>query len=608
MPTSDAPYNCLDGSGDIEFKKLLALYYKPNILIYGGATYVNRTNNVYIPCGEYISTLQANLAINVGLLTFKCFGGDTFTGIYDMQKTVKADGLGSEHYIYEVSSTGVLSVPAPKQAYAKFSSTFFFPCTGMINSELRLGDHTNRSLTSNAGLPSGEEVYVFESYTNAENDIKTYFPKPLNFEANDEFINRIYFSEIKFNNELQDSWSEYLTNSFYDVEGNYGPINALISLKENMYYIQERGVGVLMINPVSMINDQAGTPIKLGNSSDVIQKHYYKSIDSGTSHQWSVYRSQSIITFVDARHKKIYLFNGETVNPVSDLKGQRNFTIKRLHTELLKNDNPVIDKGILVTYDYYHNEFLYTFNNIKKTITDQEYIIDTINNENITLAYSEITSNFSGLYSFTPNLYINTNKYLISTKNLSLVATEIHNKLWFHNYGRYVNFYGTQYPSTLKVIVNEDPLTTKVFDNAVWNTESIKDNVEWNDDLNIYPGSPTSPLYVDDVNHQLDTFSRIRCYNDYQNTDWVNLSLVKPNNNLTRKERDFNLQIPRNKFDYDTNLPSVSSLFDTSKLTKVLFGERMRDKYLIIDLYYPNIIGNRFVVHNLKSILRKSDR
>ena len=524
------------------------------------------------------------------------FGGDVFTTTYDFQKTFKPLSGGAEYWHYNFNNLGVYQ--GMVSALARFSTSFFVPCTSISNSELRLGLHPNRSITAEAGYE--EDQYSYESYNNAENDIKTYFPKPLNFQTSDEWINRIYWSELKFNNEIQDSWSVYLTDSFYDVEGNYGGINALISLKENMYYLQDRGVGSLLINPVSLINDTAGTTIQLGNGTngEVIQKHFYKSIDTGTVHQWSVYRSQSAITFVDARHKKIYLFNGESVTPISDVKGQRSFVIKRLHNELLKYDNPVINKGILVTYDYYHNEFLYTFNNV---LTE-----DTVNNENLTLAYSEVMDNFTGLYSFTPNLYINSNKYLLSTKHP--LVTDTNNKLWFHNYGTYGMFYNNLCKSNLKLLINDNPLYTKVFDNITWNTESIKDNTEWNDDYNLYPGSPTNPTYVDDVNNQSDTFDKIRCYNDWQNTDWNTLTLAPPNNNLTRKERNFNLQVPRNKFDYDSTAPSIVSIFNPANLTRVYFGERMRDKYIIVDLEYPNTTGNRFIIHNLKTIYRISDR
>jgi hypothetical protein len=77
---------------------------------------------------------------------------------------------------------------------------------------------------------------------------------------------------------------------------------------------------------------------------------------------------------------------------------------------------------------------------------------------------------------------------------------------------------------------------------------------------------------------------------------------------LDKVEQGFNLQVPRNKFNYDTTTPSTASLFDPSKLTKVTFGERIRDKWMMIDLYYNNSPNVRFIIHNLKSIFRVSDR
>jgi len=104
------------------------------------------------------------------------------------------------------------------------------------------------------------------------------------------------------------------------------------------------------------------------------------------------------------------------------------------------------------------------------------------------------------------------------------------------------------------------------------------------------------------------TFNSIRCYNQYQNTDWNTLTITPPNNNIRKVEQGFNIQLPRNKFDYDTYSPSVYSIFDSSKLTKSTFGERLRDKWLIVDLKYDNLSGLRFIIHNIKTLLRISDR
>lgn len=596
--------------------KLIALYYRPNANQYGGNTYAARTNNTYIACGSYIpitritEVLKDNVKLNID-----CFGGDIHMNYWDLQKVsknIRGSGVNPPTFAYYPfdnllgndnpgSTPNILAGGLPSNSSAadfNISVSYIFPCTNQNNQAVRYGAHLDTRLTANTY--ETEDEYNYYSYHSNEKNIVTFFPKPLNFQLNDIWRNRVFFSEIKFDNEIEDSWSKYLPNSFYDVEGNYGQIMALVSLKENMYYLQERGVGLLMINPVSMVQDESGNNIKLGSSSKVIEKHYYKSIDTGTSHQWSVYRSQSTISFVDVRHKKIYLFNGESVTPISDVKGQRNFVIKRFHDTPLVFDNPIINKGVLTTYDYYHNEFLYTFLNVPDTNLER-----LTKQEKLTLAYSEVLSVFTGMYNFTPNMYINSNKYLLSTIG--------DNKVWLHNYGTYGNFYGTQYPCTLKILFNEQPMYTKVLDNLTWMSEAVNDNNLWNDDFNIYPGSPTEPgldgiSYPDDINKPFETFNKIRVYNQYQNTDWTTLTLAPPTNNLRKVEQGFNLQVPRNKFNYDTAVPSTKSLFIPANLNKVTFGERIRDKWAIIDLYYNNTSNVRFIIHNIKSIFRVSDR
>lgn len=582
-PSTGFEYFCT-ASNSNPFYKLLALYYKPNSNLYGGATYVARTNNEYIPCGEYVSI---DKHINTNFIT--TYGGDVFTQVVDMMKTVK--GAGSEYTVYEYNSGGVPQGLAQRQA--KFSTSFYFPCTGVYNSELRQGLRPNRYIIDDGGY--GEDQYIYEDFNNSENDVKKYFPKPLNYQSADEWKARVYFSEIKFDNETQDSWTQYLTNSYHDCETTYGGINALITLNDQMYYIQDRAIGMLLINPVATVDGNLGEPVQLG-VGQTIQKHNNIAIDVGTSHQWSVYRSQSQIIFFDVRTKKLYLFNGSSLNPVSDKFGQRNFFIKRFHDNDLITDNPVIDKGIVSTYDYFHNEFLVTINNLNN---------NSSKNENYTLVLNEQTGKFSSNYSFLPNIYINNNKYLISNVNRT---TNLKKSLFLHNYGQYGVFYNQLYPSTLKVLLNDNPIYTKVFDNLTWVSECIKDNIEWSDDLNIYPGAITNPSYPDDVNIVEETFDKIRCYNQYQNTDFVNLTTTGSNINLRKSEQGFNLQIPRNKFNYDTNPVSTSSLFDPSKLTKTSFGERLRDKWLIVDLNYPNTNNNRFIIHNLKTLYRISDR
>lgn len=582
-------------------KKLMGLYYRPNNLQYNGATYAARSNNEYVACGSFIPlNRNQQILVNNKNISFKCYGGDVHVNYWDHQKISKGtDSTPIRIYKWDAGGTGYPGSVLGATISTDFNigNVFYFPCKNSNNQGVRFGQHADRYLISN--VYNSPDEFGYESYHSNEKNVTKFFPKPFNFVINDEWRSRIFYSKVKIDNEVEDSWSVYPITQFYDVEGNYGGITSLIALNQNVYYIQEKGVGVLMINPVSMLTgDAQGFPISLGNGSQTIQKHYYKSIDSGSRHQWSVYRSQSAITYIDIRQKKICLFNGEAINPISDLKGQRGFLYKRLHEALVDNDNPIIGKGLLATYDYQNNEFLYTFKNNK---IGKFGLPDPASDENLTISYSEFQDAFVSMYSFVPNIYINNNRFLWSVDNDINIS-----KVYLHNYGTYGVFYNqAPSPSSLKLIVNEQPLFTKVFDNLVWLSESVNDNIEWSDDLNLYPGSITQPSYPDNVNIKNTTFDKVRFYNEYQNTDWVDLTY---GTNLRKVEQQFNVQIPRNKFDYDTTSPSTVSIFDPAKLTKTTFGERMRDKWMNIDLSYNNLLGLRFVIHNIKTLFRVSDR
>jgi hypothetical protein len=551
--------------------KLLGIHFKPRVLKtqYGGRTYQKRASREYIPTGAYYP-VETN-----GTYTIKVFGGDVFHGILDAQKCIK--------------NWGGTQVTPPE----KHSQTWYFPHQSYKNVDLRDGLHVNSDLDNDAGsAASGSDQYIYVSHFSFENTLKKYYPRPIFFNLTNEWNNRVYYSEVKINGQTSDSWTNVFVDSYYDVEGSYGPINAFQILKNNLYFLQDRAIGLLIVNPYETVTTQNLQSIGIG-TGDTIQKHVYYSIDSGSKHQWSVNRSNTHITFVDARHKKIFLFDGQSVSPISDTKGNRGFMNKVLHDDILITDNPIIFNGIATTYDYINNEFLYTFLNT--------YVKNELENitEKYTLVYSDLIDSFSSFYSFTPYIYINNHNKMYSVNSY---GEDNPSKLYLHNIGNYCNFYGNVYPSTLKVNINENPIYTKVFDNLSWISESIKDNLLFVDTVNDYLGDS------DDIPYLNNTITKIRAYNEYQNTDWVTLSTAFPNPTLRKSEQGYNMQIPRNKVNYDANNINTYSIFDPAILTKTLFGDRMRDKYLVVDMQYNNILNNRFILHNLKSTYRISDR
>jgi len=547
--------------------KLLAIHFKPGNLIsqYGGNNYLARSNNEYISTGAY------RRVEDIGQTNIKVFGGDIFHGILDIQRAIKNFG-----------NDGVSVAPT------KHSQTWFFPTQSVYNIDLRSGIHVNTDLSQNDGtFASGNDEYIYHTGYSASNNIRKYLPKPDFFNSTSVYNNLVYWSEVKINGENNDSFGIVLPSSNYSVDGNYGEITALLNLRNDMIFIQENAIGRLLINPTSIITDENNLPLRLGDGG-ILNKHFYFDTNSGSKHQWSICKSSNNVLYADVKRKKINLFNGESIVSISDTKNNRGFFNKIIHDKILLNDNPIKYSGILSTYDSVNNEFLITFLN---KFNNGEDVLD----EKYTISYSELVNNFTTFYSFTPYIYINNGSLLYSPKDYSTVSNT--SKVYIHEKGNYSTYYDVLYPSTLKFIINNDPIKTKTFDNLVLNTESIKDNIENIDDIN-------DVISSENINYLDDSFLKLRLYNEYQNTDWFSLN----NTNSRKVEQEIRVQLPRNKVDLTTNNINSYSIFDPSILTKNKFGDRLRDKYVILDLYYDNSKNNRFIINNVKSIYRNSDR
>lgn len=530
--------------------KLLAMHFKPSLLKnqYGGRTVIARASNEYISCGAYVP-VRTNQTYSI-----KTFGGDIYHGIMNIQKAIK--------------TTSQIDFPNG------FSKIWYYPSQSIYNIDARAGVFVNRDLNETNGGLTGETYGYLESKS-YENTLNTYIPKPFGFNETNIFNNRVYWSKPKSNGEPSDSFTTIPALNYYDVDGNYGGITAFVTLKNNIYFLQERAFGILYINPQTVIPDQNDQPLKLGVSNIVLEKHFYTSVDAGSRHQWSVSKSNSAITFIDTRSKKIYMFNGESLMSVSDLKGMKGFTNKVLHDNILITDNPIIENGILTTYDFENNEFLYTFLNTFSGGTERN-----------TLAYSDLINAFSTYYSFTPYVYLNNHNKLYSLSSFN------NSKVYMHNVGQYGIFYDIQFDSVLKINSNANPMNTKVFDNLSWITD-VTSNIELDE---------TTAIQIPN-----DTFNTIRCYNDTQNTDTQFLVNTPIIGNIRKLEGSWNLQVPRNKVNYDAYPSGTYSIFDPTVLTKTQFGERMRDKYMIIELSYAGS-ASQFIVHSIKTSYRISDR
>lgn len=546
-------FTCSENS----YRKIYAAYYRALTNQYNGNSYSQRSSNEYIPCGSFQPIENDGVSTTY---TQKVFGGDTYIDIYDNHKMIKNWGAVQGHTI--AISTGSSSVGN------SFSS--FWACESYHNFNLRHGIRVNHDLRKNSGA-SGDgygatvsESYEYNTVYSSENNVITYTPKPLDFEEVEEFDTRVWVSEQKEDGETTDSWTVFLPANYYDADTSHGPINAITTFKDKVFFIQDNGFGVVPISERALIQTDPidATELQLGKTAEVIQRPEYINRTIGSKHQWSVVQSDKALYFFDISSKQLYQYGGEGLRNIPGLNGyfKTNLIGNILNTDKPTYDDPFILKnGIVATADYTNNDVIFTFHdNRAGGVANTQF--------SKTIVYNEDIQQYVSFMSFTPGLYINTQRDIISPNPNNLEDLYIHYK------GNYGSFYSSVDDSTITIISNENPKFPKNFTNVRWSTE-------------VQDVSGSTPIDQRD-----STFYSIRAYNDYQYTG--NVTIV-PNTTAVRKERTWSMGIPRNAVKQSPVNPNI---FSSANLDNTrLFREPLRDKYCALELKFNNGSNYRMI-------------
>ena len=562
--------------------KLLASYERPLKDQYGGNTEAIRSNNEYISCGNFVPISQT--AID----TFKVFGGDTYVSFYGMMKTrpywpeawpvsIGDPSIASEELDWD-EGDGLWK----QSELGTYGVGYVFATECQSNIDLRKGCHLlNRNSDKwyipylfpeyseeNPGL--FEETWEVDDVYSLEDDAITYLGRPIFTDESNTYDTRIYASNPKVNGETDDSWREFTVLTNMELDGTYGPIRKLAKLQDTIYALQDTAIAKISINPTAVVQSETDVALQLGRGG-ILDDYRYISTEYGTKHQWSVIETDSGIYYFDVIHGKAILFNGKGIGSLSDTGGMSAYFANQWKHLLLTNDNPIEKKGICGTYDTRFGEVIWTFR-------DKEASGDTFIDHDVTIAYSEAAKAFSSFYSFTPTIYINDGKRILTPDDRNS------NNLYLHNEGDYGKFYGTVAPTSVKIVCNNSPVQTKAFDNISWHSEVIDE-------------TGTNP-----VNILKETINSVRFYNDYQNSDYITLAT----SNLKREEREWQMQVAR---DAVVQTGAEPDIFNPANLLPAQkFKKRIRSKYMLTDLKFDNTLNRRLILHYIKTFFRISIR
>lgn len=505
---------------------------------YGGPSYDSRQNTEYVPASAYTPFTSTSVTVkSQGDSVISMF--EQMIGLWDPAYEDGADNAEQTCVTIPMNSTIDYRFMFTKPGnYIK--STIYSPHNCGISEEQSKGISLWPTIypDSLGDLYSYNSVYSVADY----GKYPKFYPKPLLFDDDNNLGTTIVASEKKSNDETIDSWTKFLYNNTLEVDTAYGDINTLFTKDNKLFFWQDTSFGVVAVNERSLITDTEGAQLSLGTGT-VLERYDYISTTVGNIDKYNVVANENMLFWTYSPRNMICGFD----NQLRDLSTS------------LGNKKYMLDKGTISNpisaVDYVSDEVLFMLN-------------DEV------LVYDSLGGIFTGVYTYTPSWFI---LHYDGGFSSSLDSQTVYD----HNSDAVNrgNYYGTDYESTIKHICSDAYDITKVFDNLCWTSTSIDS---------------------DSINQFDDTFSTLRIYNDYQNTDTQTINYV-------RKERKFATYVPRDIV--NATQSSNVNIFDVSNLDATqTFKRRIRDKYIILDLVYDNSNGFVFNVPYIDIYYRKSAR
>ena len=236
--------------------------------------------------------------------------------------------------------------------------TNYIPLESKVNTYFDYGMNLRNTVSANLMYEPGSidgvttqerpahQYNMIYSDNDASNDVFTLISTDKN-ETN-MFKQRAYFSELKNNGEFIDNFLIFKALSFIDVDSKYGQITNLCTDKNLLYYWQEHAFGKFSVNERSLINDQNGNTIMLGQAG-ILSRYDYLSTKYGMRlYDFCARPTENGVYWADMNNKAIVAASGNQVVNYGEQIGIQNII----------NDRIDIDRIPNIDYDIQNNELL----------------------------------------------------------------------------------------------------------------------------------------------------------------------------------------------------------------------------------------------------------
>lgn len=400
---------------------------KRPIIPYGGNSFSNRTNSVYISCGQ---------RHNVDTGKCSCFGGDTYLNIFDYLNTSFCQKSNDADEWKSLRMNTVCYIPLESVVNtALFSSeSYHNGVNGTIGNNLI----QNEPIVLGNGYTQQKPLYEYNTAYSVQSEALKYVPKSMYSIDDLNSTTRITCSELKHNNEVIDSWTKFKFANYIDVDPQYGQVTNLKSFKNKLYFFQDSSVGIAAVNERSLITDNNPGALTLGTGG-ILVRYDYLITKNGNSiiNDNSITNSESTIYWYDF-DKNVLCGLGDSFLELSKVKKAQTYF------------NNLDDDQKLNTMSFFDSKY----NEVWFKVNDK------------CLIYNEKLQLFTSFYTHDPDWALP-----FSTKTVTIKDNKCY---YLHDVYQNDKNGKEELISDIKFVVNDNSIYTKVFDNQ-WFAADISD-------------------------------------------------------------------------------------------------------------------------------------
>jgi hypothetical protein len=225
----------------------------------------------------------------------------------------------------------------------KVRDTSLYPFTKLDNyvmDKLLVFNPEREDSRTYIGHPLGEWYEINPDYDRT-NKQKVFFHLPTEYDCcsdcQEDFPHRVHYSEQSFQEELTDNFRVFLPNNYRDMEGETGRITDLFRIKNNIYIHTEEGLWHQPQNYQERVTGDIVSFLGTGGYFNVPARRILDDNKSsgGTRHKEATMKTKHGVFFVSENENKIYQFDGNKLEAISDL-GMSNWFKENLKIQLLE--------------------------------------------------------------------------------------------------------------------------------------------------------------------------------------------------------------------------------------------------------------------------------